>query len=187
MKIFILDNLIVNIDNEIDSKALIEQNAWEMPQEQIKKVFGDYAHLASNDNCTFAKNGDGYDVIFILDENKLLEDSKNAKLNELESLKSSAENADILYKDKLYQADSKAKELLTQSLVIFSSVGAVPDNFAWKSSDNSLNTFSLDDLKNLSLLIAQRTQEITAKYWAYKEQIRNATTKEELDLINMEF
>ncbi|ULO01344.1 hypothetical protein AVANS_0714 [Campylobacter sp. RM5004] len=112
---------------------------------------------------------------------------KENKLNELENTKTQAENADILYKDKLYQADSKAKELLTQSLVIFSSVGAVPDNFVWKSSDNSLNVFSLDDLKNLSLLIAQRTQEITAKYWSYKEQIRNATTSDELDLIKLEF
>lgn len=116
-----------------------------------------------------------------------IDELKELKLNELESLKSSAENADILYKDKLYQADAKAKELLTQSLVIFSSVGAVPENFVWKASDNSLNAFSLDNLKNLSLLIAQRTQIITAKYWSYKEQIRNATTKEELYLINMEF
>lgn len=112
---------------------------------------------------------------------------KELKLNELENIKSSAENADILYKDKMYQADAKAKELLTQSLVIFSSVGAVPENFVWKSSDNSLNAFSLDDLKNLSLLIAQRTQTITAKYWQIKEQIRNATTKEELESIKVVF
>lgn len=127
------------------------------------------------------------EALEILKNKQSIDELKELKLNELESLKSSAENADILYKDKFYQADAKAKELLTQSLVIFSSVGAVPDNFAWKSSDNSLNVFSLDDLKALSLLIAQRTQIITAKYWAYKEQIRNATTKEELDLINMEF
>lgn len=116
-----------------------------------------------------------------------IDELKELKLNELESLKSSAENADILYKDKLYQADAKAKELLTQSLVIFSSVGAVPENFVWKSSDNSLNAFSLDDLKALSLLIAQRTQEITAKYWSYKEQIKNIATSDELDLIKLEF
>lgn len=127
------------------------------------------------------------EALEILKNKQSIDELKELKLNELESLKSSAENADILYKDKFYQANSKAKELLTQSLVIFSSVGAVPDNFAWKSSDNSLNVFSLDDLKALSLLIAQRTQIITAKYWSYKEQIRNATTKEELDLINMEF
>ncbi|MBZ8007913.1 DUF4376 domain-containing protein [Campylobacter sp. RM9334] len=116
-----------------------------------------------------------------------IDELKELKLNELESLKSSAENADILYKDKFYQADSKAKELLTQSLVIFSSVGAVPDNFVWKSSDNYLNIFGLDDLKNLSLLIAQRLQIITTKYWTYKEQIRNAENKESLDVINLEF
>lgn len=132
---------------------------------------------------------------FVTDELRLIykekelsiDELKEFKLNELENIKISAENADILYKDKLYQADTKAKELLTQSLVIFSSVGAVPENFAWKSSDNSLNAFSLDDLKALSLLIAQRTQEITAKYWQLKEQIRNATTSDELDLIKLEF
>lgn len=132
---------------------------------------------------------------FVTDELRLIykekelsiDELKELKLNELENIKAQAENADILYKDKMYQADGKAKELLTQSLVIFSSVGAVPENFVWKASDNSLNAFNLDDLKNLSLLIAQRTQDITAQYWAYKEQIRNATTKEELDLIKMEF
>lgn len=112
---------------------------------------------------------------------------KSNKLNELENIKAQAENADILYKDKFYQANSKAKELLTQSLVIFSSVGAVPSDFAWKSSDNSLNIFGLDDLKQLSLLIATRLQVITAKYWSYKEQIRNAENKESLDAINLEF
>lgn len=127
------------------------------------------------------------EALEILKNKQSIDELKELKLNELERIKAQAENADILYKDKLYQADAKAKELLTQSLVIFSSVGAVPENFVWKASDNSLNAFSLDDLKNLSLLIAQRTQTITGKYWQLKEQIRNATTKEELDLINMEF
>lgn len=127
------------------------------------------------------------EALEILKNKQSIDELKELKLNELERIKTQAENADILYKDKLYQADSKAKELLTQSLVIFSSVGAVPDNFSWKASDNSLNAFSLDDLKALSLLIAQRTQVITAKYWAYKEQIKNATTKEELESVKVNF
>lgn len=191
MRIFIINenNNYIILNVEENNSFMLEQlsNAYEMPQEEVKQVFKGNEHLASNLNCTITKLKNNFKVVFNLDETKLLNDLKERKLNELENIKTQAENADVLYKDKMYQADSKAKELLTQSLVIFSSVGAVPEGFVWKSSDNSLNAFSLDDLKALSLLIAQRLQEITVKYWAYKGQIRNATTKEELDLIKIEF
>lgn len=121
------------------------------------------------------------EALNFIQENKSLDEVKKEKLNELESIKAQVLNADVLYNDKYYQADTKAKELLTQSLTIFSLAGAVPPEFAWKSSDNSLNPFSLDDLKNLSLLIASRTQKITSIYWQLKEQIKNANTKEELE------
>lgn len=158
---------------------------YELKDYEIKQYFKDCINDIDKLNITIKKENDTFLIDFSYQD--FLNELKKQKLNELENVKTQAENADIAYQDKLYQADNKAKELLTQSLVIFSAVGKTPENFVWKSSDNNLNDFNLDDLKNLSLLIAQRTQEITAKYWQLKEQIRNATTKEELDLIKLEF
>lgn len=170
---------LISTDNEECYLNWQNHDIYELKDYEIKQYFKDCINDIDKLNITIKKENNTFLIDFSYQD--FLNELKKQKLNELENVKTQAENADILYKDKYYQADNKAKELLTQSLVIFSSVGTVPENFVWKSSDNSLNAFSLDDLKNLSLLIAQRTQKLTSKYWAYKEQIKNANTKEELE------
>ncbi|MBZ7995164.1 DUF4376 domain-containing protein [Campylobacter canadensis] len=188
MKIFVLEldgeYVILNTTCEEEIKRMQELNAYELNKNEMLQFSG-VEHLVSNASCKVSKIDGKFSFDFHIDKNEILNEKKQTLLILLERKKQEIENADILYKDKYYQADNKAKELLTQSLVIFSSVGTVPENFVWKSSDNSLNAFSLDDLKALSLLIAQRTQEFTSKYWAYKEQIKNANTVDELQ--EMEF
>lgn len=121
------------------------------------------------------------EALNFIQENKSLDEIKKEKLNELNELKSALEFSDITYKNIVFQANEKAQNTLNQCLTVFSSINAVPDNFKWRAKDNSLCDFSLDDLKNLALLIASRTQKITSTYWQLKEQIKNANTKEELE------
>lgn len=116
-----------------------------------------------------------------------LEEQKANKIFLLEQLKTQALNADILYKAKYYQADEKSKELLLQSLTVYNLRGITPDYFCWKSSDNTTNQFNLEDLKSLTFLIAERTQKITYLYWQKKELIKKASSKEELENINIGF
>lgn len=177
--------VILDENNYISSVVFEEtQESIAISNETLKKIMQNEVNYYENNTFIYKE------------KEKSLDELKEQKLNELEIIKTNIENSDILYQSiedkkankeaKYYQADNKAKELLTQSLLIFSSVGLVPENFSWKASDNSLNVFSLDDLKLLSLSIAQRLQNITMKYWQYKEQIRNANNKDEIINLRIE-
>ena len=65
IRIFIKNGNIFNIDNDLDAQNLLAFGAWEMPQDEVIRIFGEYAHLAWNGNCQITGDKEqGYHVIF---------------------------------------------------------------------------------------------------------------------------
>ena len=59
--------IILNVDNDDDAEQLLASGAWEMPQKDVKRVFGEYAYLACNINCKITEDKEqGYTVVFTL-------------------------------------------------------------------------------------------------------------------------
>ena len=59
MRVFVLNNTLINTQSYIRAKKLLLKGAWEMPAEQVTQVFGDNANLASNRNTSFEADGKG--------------------------------------------------------------------------------------------------------------------------------
>lgn len=59
------DPIILNVDNDEDAEQLLASGAWEMPQEEVTRIFGDKANFASNENCQISGDKEqGYHVVF---------------------------------------------------------------------------------------------------------------------------
>lgn len=91
--------------------------------------------------------------------------------------------SDIEFKDSMFQADPASQSLLTSSIVLFTATGSVPEGFKWKASDNSLHSFTLQDLIMLGGAIATRLNATAGKSWGLKDRVDKATTKEEIEAI----
>jgi hypothetical protein len=71
-----------------------------------------------------------------------------------------------------FQADADSQTVLMQAVQGYQIAGAVPENFFWKTADNSLVAFTLADLKGLYLVML-------AQGWVAFQ--RRATLKADID------
>lgn len=107
----------------------------------------EYLNLLKNNNgvieiCAPKKEEPTYEEV--------LEETKN-KINEY---RLSAENDNVLYKDKSYQADTASVNRLTIALNLDN------EQIEWKTYDNSVKTLTKEDIKNILKLVAERNSKI---------------------------
>ncbi|WAL80944.1 DUF4376 domain-containing protein [Pandoraea sp. XJJ-1] len=90
---------------------------------------------------------------------------------------------------KTYQADCGGSTGLDSQSVLLKAVtgydlaAAVPSGFTWKSADNTLVAFTLDDLKGLYAAMLEQGRVAFAKRAALKAEIAAATTIEGVQAI----
>lgn len=84
-----------------------------------------------------------------------------------------SENEDILYNNKLYQADLTSLNRLSLALKLDDK------NIEWKTSDNSVEVLTKEDINNILKLIAERNSEIFAFVSDTKDKI-NAINKNKI-------
>ena len=67
MRLFIYENTVINVDNDADAEALLEDSncVRELTVEEIFTVFGDYANHANPENTSVI------DGVIVFDESKL--------------------------------------------------------------------------------------------------------------------
>ena len=119
---------------------------------------------------------------------KTLDELKSDKLSELTAITSKFDNqlvnTDMIIKSSLgfsINADLRSQNNLRGLIA----VGIEPVNFV--TSDNSVQSLSIEQLNTLLNECALNGQSLYLQKWKYKAQIENATTKEELDAINLQF
>ncbi len=100
----------------------------------------------------------------------------------------SANSAPVSYTTKAgvvksYQADDLSRKNMSDALLGFQSVGAVPPGFFWVASDNTQVPFTLADIQGLAAAAIAQGWTNFQKAQALKAQIRSATTIHEIQQI----
>ena len=123
-----------------------------------------------------------------VEHEKTFDELKANKLSELTLIASKFDNQlvnnEMIIKSSLgfsINADLRSQNNLRGLIA----VGIEPVNFV--TSDNSVQSLSIEQLNTLLNECALNGQSLYLQKWKYKAQIENATTKEELDAINLQF
>ena len=120
---------------------------------------------------------------FVENTDKILSLSKQAKKQEIESSYNQAiqEPIQVTIGGSVYifQADNKSQDILSKVIV------SAPSTFTtnWLDINNVPVSVTLDDLKAIAQAILDRGQQLFAKKVQLKQQIEQATTKEEVEVI----
>lgn len=88
---------------------------------------------------------------------------------------------DIIYTSQLgttqtFQADAQSQDVLLKAVIGYGAAGAVPLGFFWKSADNMLVPFTLDDVRGLYAAMLARGWAAFQKRTALKQDIASSPT-----------
>ncbi|EAJ7431874.1 DUF4376 domain-containing protein [Campylobacter coli] len=192
IRILVLNDVIINVDNEIDAVNLLSQGAWEMPQVDVERIFGNLANTASNLNCNITKLPEGgYNVVFNKPSDEtLLQEAKENKLNEIRVKRDEALESGLIYKEHTFQTREKDKlninGAVTNLILDMQSNSNTITEIVWIDINDERVVFAPQEFLNFASMVAYHTQEITFKANTIKEKIEQANSKEELDLITWE-
>ena len=181
-RVFILDKICLNTDNETDAQNLIRQGAKEIKD---LSIFKGYESLVSPTNTVV--NDDG-SITFTAPKEKTLDKLKAEKLSELTSITSKFDNQlvnnEMIVKSSLglsINADLRSQNNI-RGLI---SVGLEPVDFV--DSENVSHSLSIEQLNTLLNECALNGQNLYLQKWSYKSQIEQAKTIEELNKIVFKF
>lgn len=181
-RVFILDKICLNVDNEIDAQNLINQGAKEIKD---LSIFKGYENLVSPINTVV--NDDG-SITFTAPKEKTLDELKTEKLSEITSITSKFDNQlvnnEMIIKSSLgFSINADLRSQLNIHRLI--NIGSEPVSFV--IADNTTVDLSLVQLNILISECEENMQYLFDLKQSYKKQIADATTKEELDAIDLRF
>ena len=120
---------------------------------------------------------------------KSFEELKLDKLNELESSFLTAEKSGVVKSSLGFDIDAteRSNRDINGLIDVLESSSDESKSTMFCAADNSFHEVTLDDLKTMKLEVIKYGQELYQKKWTYREMINNATSKKELDNININF
>lgn len=112
-----------------------------------------------------------------------LDELKASKVIELKAARDAAEVEPVAYNWQIYDFDDKSRARLDIALKALQLQGdtAIID---WTMADNTTATISANDILQVFVAAAVRSNKLHQQYRSLKEQVNAATSKEELDKIN---
>lgn len=105
---------------------------------------------------------------------------KQAKINELKTIRDTEEVKPIAYNGNLFDFDDKARDRINSAIIALSITG---QSIEWTTADNTNALVTADDLRGVVANVAVRSNELHVRYRELKELVEACTTKEELDII----
>ena len=111
---------------------------------------------------------------------KTIDELKQAKINELKTIRDNEEVKPIAYNGNLFDFDEKARDRINSALIALSITG---QSIEWTTADNTNVLVTADDLRGVIAAVAMRSNELHAKYRELKELVLACTTKEQLEKI----
>ena len=112
---------------------------------------------------------------------------KNEKYSELNSQFSQAEDSGVIDSSVGFTIDATERSKRDIDGLIDLLEATKTETVSFCAADNTFHEVTLDDLKTMKLEVIKYGQELYQKKWAYREMINNATSKKELDNININF
>ena len=120
-------------------------------------------------------------------ETEKMAELKQNKLNEaLKKAYEAEETGTVLYKDAVFETNSKNISKLTAMLSMIDA--GIIESVQWLSKDDIQIELKKEDLLSIGQLIAEYTGALwNVQYLAFKERIENAETVQELNEIEIEY
>ena len=108
---------------------------------------------------------------------------KAQKLTELKTIRDNEEVKPIEYDAKLFDFDEKARDRINSAIIALDISG---QSIEWTTADNTNVVVTANDLRNVVANVALRSNKLHEAYRVAKEKVNAATTKEEVDAIELE-
>ncbi len=115
---------------------------------------------------------------------KSLEQIKQEKILALKTMRDMSEVEPIAYQGCTFDYDSKARGRISAAIVALESTGASA-TLTWTTADNRDVKVTASDLRGIIAQVALRSDGLHTAYRKAKEKVEAATTKEEVETINL--
>ncbi len=133
-------------------------------------------------NATIEDKGDYYEVVTL--SLPTLEEIKAAKIAELKAERDSKEVEPITYNGKSYDYDDKARERINAAIIALEVAGTAA-TLTWTTADNQDVKVTASDLRGIIAQVALRSDKLHTAYRKAKEKVETATTKEEVETVEL--
>ena len=145
------------------------------------KNYTDLAIWCNENNATIEDKGEYYECVAIPDPS--LDELKQAKINELKSIRDTQEVKPIAYNGNLFDYDNKARDRINSAIIALSITG---QSIEWTTADNTDTPVTATDLKMIIAAVAVRSNKLHTAYRIAKEKVEEATTAAEVEDVTFE-
>lgn len=122
--------------------------------------------------------------VTVTHEEEPLEVIKQRKITELKYQRDKAEVEPIIYQGYSFDYDDKARDRISAAIVALEVLGASV-TLIWTTADNKDVKVTASDLRGIIAQVALRSDKLHIAYRKAKEKVKIATTKEEVEAINL--
>lgn len=109
---------------------------------------------------------------------------KNRRIETLKMQRDKAEVEPIEYQGYSFDYDDKARERINAAIIALE-VAGVSAALIWTTADNQDVKVTASDLRSIIAQVALRSDKLHTAYRKAKEKVETATTKEEVEAINL--
>lgn len=112
---------------------------------------------------------------------KPLDELKQEKHNEINNSREQARKTEgVLYNDDLFDIDETSQSNILAQIKVAELLKNSEATYTYRSKTNQNHSFTVTQLQELGLAIAQKVNEIYQKSWDLKSQVDAAETEEEI-------
>ena len=117
-------------------------------------------------------------------EEEPIEYFKNRRIEILKMQRDKAEVEPIIYQGYSFDYDDKARDRISAAIIALEVLGASV-TLTWTTADNKDVKVTASDLRGIIAQVALRSDKLHIAYRKAKEKVETATTKEEVEAINL--
>lgn len=122
--------------------------------------------------------------VTVTHEEEPLENVKQRKILMLKCQRDTAEVEPIAYQGYSFDYDDKARERINAAIIALE-VAGTSATLTWTTSDEQDVKVTASDLRGIIAQVALRSDKLHTAYRKAKEKVETATTKEEVEAINL--
>lgn len=136
------------------------------------------AEWCNSNNATIEDKGDYYEVVPVI---KSLDEAKEAKINELKSIRDFKEVEPVQTSKGLFDYDDKSRDRLAIARQALTDAGG--GEIVWTTADNQRVSMGIADFAAINGAAAVRSNSLHIKYNELKQRVNAAETVDEVNNI----
>jgi hypothetical protein len=145
--------------------------------------YTDCAIWCNQNKATIEDKGAYYEVVTL--PLPTLEEIKQRKIAELKAQRDVSDVEPIIYQGYSFDYDSKTRERINAAIIALEVAGASA-TLTWTTADDKDVKVTASDLRGIIAQVALRSDKLHTAYRKAKEKVETATTKEEVESVELE-